>query len=143
MTPRRTWFGLVLVALLAAGCGGGSDGPEKETKAATVESVPGSELSRVTLTEDAARRLDVKLEAVAGGGEQPTQIPYGAVLYDPQGRTWTFVNPEALTFVRQAITVDHIDGQVAFLSAGPPPGTKVVTQGATEIYGAEVGVGDE
>ncbi len=84
------------------------------------------------------------MEAVtATAGGQGTQIPYGAVLYDPEGDTWAFVNVSALTFVRAPIDVDHIDGDVAFLSGGPPAGTKVVKVGAAELYGAEIGVGDE
>ncbi len=133
---------VTLVALAGAGCAQ-SDDEEAESSAATVEAVTGSEVSRVTLTEDAARRIDVHLEAVGGGGDQPTQIPYDAVLYDPSGRAWAFVNTEGLTYVRQPLTIDHIDARTAFLSAGPAAGARVVTQGATELYGAETGVGDE
>ena len=104
----------------------------------------GTELGRVTLTSDAARRLDIQMEpVVANGGGEGTRIPYGAVLYDPEGNTWAFVNVNALTFLRAPINVDHIDGDVAFLSDGPPVGTQVVKVGAAELYGAEIGVGDE
>ena len=72
-----------------------------------------------------------------------TQIPYGAVLYDPSGETWAFVNVEGRSFVRQPITVDHIEGDRAFLEDGPAVGAKVVTVGGAEIYGAELGVGDD
>jgi hypothetical protein len=138
----RAAAAVVLVALVATGCAKADD-EESESSAATVEAVVGSEVSQVTLTEDAARRIDVHLETVAGGGDQPTQIPYDAVLYDPSGRAWAFVNTRELTYVRQPLTIDHIVAPVAFLSAGPPVGTKVVTRGATELYGAEIGVGDE
>ena len=46
-----------------------------------------------------------------------TRIPYAAVLYDPNGDTWAFVNRKPLTYVRESITVDRIDGDVAFLTA--------------------------
>ena len=39
------------------------------------------------------------------------------------------------------VTVEEIEGDVAHISAGPPTGTLVVTTGAAELYGAEIGVG--
>jgi hypothetical protein len=39
--------------------------------------------------------------------------------------------------------VDSIRGGVAVLSVGPPAGTPVVTVGAAQLYGAEVGVEEE
>jgi hypothetical protein len=62
------------------------------------------------------------------------------VLYDAAGDTWTFTNPEPLVFVRQRISVTYIDGNRAVLADGPAPGTPVVTVGAAELYGAELGV---
>jgi hypothetical protein len=59
------------------------------------------------------------------------------VLYDTEGKTWTYTNPEPLVFVRHLVTIDHIDGDKAFLADGPPAGTKVVTVGAAELYGSE------
>jgi len=135
---------LMLVGLSMAACSDKATKAEGDHGAAAVEPVKGTDLGRVTVTKDAARRLDIQMEAVtATAGGQGTQIPYGAVLYDPQGDTWAFVNVSALTFVRAPIDVDHIEGDVAFLSGGPPAGTKVVKVGAAELYGAEIGVGDE
>ena len=110
---------------------------------ATVESIDGSDFKRVTLTQKAAERLDiqtapVRLEQV-NGSEQKI-IPYGGVMYGLQGETWTYTNPETLVFIRQSIIIDHIDGDLAFLSEGPDAGTEVVTVGAAMLYGAEVGV---
>ena len=45
--------------------------------------------------------------------------------------------PEPRTFVRQEISIDHVDGDSAMLSDGPPAGTEVVTVGAAEVYGTE------
>ena len=45
-------------------------------------------------------------------------------------------------FQRQAVTVDHIAGDTAFLSDGPKAGSEVVVIGAAELYGVEEGVGD-
>ena len=68
-------------------------------------------------------------------------IPYAAVVYDADGKTWAYVNSQPLVYERAEITVDEIEGETARLSAGPPAGTQVVTTGAAELYGAEIGVG--
>jgi hypothetical protein len=67
-------------------------------------------------------------------------IPYAAVIYDTEGNTWIYTNPEPLVFVRQSIVVDRIEGDEAFLSQGLDSGTMVVTVGVSELYGAETGV---
>ncbi len=61
-------------------------------------------------------------------------------MYDPEGGTWVYTNPEPLVFERAAITVDFIDGETAALLKGPAEGTLVVTVGSAELYGAEFGV---
>ena len=43
------------------------------------------------------------------------------MVYDTDGSTWTYVNTAARTYERKPITVTEIDGEVALLSAGPPP----------------------
>jgi hypothetical protein len=139
-----------LLALLAAACialtacGGASGAEGGGVRPARVERVAGSVTRRVVLTEEAAKRIDVRLAPVAAGAAATaTQIPYSAVLYDPSGATWAFVSTRPLTFQRQAITIDRIDADTAYLSSGPPAGTQVVTVGVTELYGAEIGVGDD
>jgi hypothetical protein len=63
------------------------------------------------------------------------------VLYDAKGATWVYTNPSPLTFVRHAIHIDHIQGDLAVLSDGPPVGTALVIVGAAELFGAETGIG--
>jgi hypothetical protein len=70
-------------------------------------------------------------------------MPYAAVLYDKQGKTFTYTSPKPLVFVRHSITVDHIKGNDAFLSNGPPPGTAVVTVGSQELFGVEYEVEED
>lgn len=67
-------------------------------------------------------------------------IPYAAVLYGVHGETWVYTNPEPLVFIRTAITVDYIEGDLAILLEGPEVGTPVVTVGAAELFGTETGV---
>ncbi|MFN2484422.1 MAG: hypothetical protein ABR509_05725 [Candidatus Limnocylindria bacterium] len=108
---------------------------------AQVEPIEGTDLSRITLTADAARRLDIQTEPVhdSAGGE--LVVPYSAVIYDASGDTWVYTSPETLVFVRHAITVESINGDDVVLSSGPDVGTLVVTVGAAELYGTEGDIG--
>lgn len=138
---------LVVVLLVAAAVGavallGGkkSDSAADHNGPAEVEHVEGESLSRVTLTPEAAERLGIETVAVRTAAER-TSVPYAALIYDPQGETWVYTNPERMVFVRAQVEVDRIEGQLAFLSAGPASGTDVVTVGGAELYGTEFEVG--
>src|SRR5512134_3687795 len=133
----------VLAGLHLAACQQAAEKKEKVAPA-HVEHIEGEEVSRVTLTEKAAERLAVTLDVVRDervGGTLRKVVPYGAVLYDVNGRTWVYTSPESLVFVRREIVVDHIAGDLAVLTDGPPAGTRVVTLGATELHGAEFEIG--
>jgi hypothetical protein len=112
---------------------------------AKVERVEGSEdVNRVTLTPKAVERLGIRTTPIGEAtvaGKKRKVIPYGAVLYDAEGKTSVYVSPAPNTYVRQPITVDFIEGDRAVLVAGPPAGTAIVTVGASELYGTETGVG--
>ena len=150
MRLRHGWLVALLIvtgfAFLA--CTRPSTEKQNGNDPAKVEPIEGSDVQRVTLSSDAARRLDVQtapVRALRGGhgGRARMVIPYAAVLYDPNGDTWAYTNPAPLVFVRARIDVDHIEGSQAFLSSGPPPGTEVVTVGASELLGVEYRVGGE
>jgi hypothetical protein len=82
----------------------------------------------------------VRLALIATQGTQGKVVPYSSVIYDVRGGTWVYTKePNALAFVRQSITIDYIEGDMAFLADGPPAGTEVVTVGGAELYGAETG----
>lgn len=135
---------IVLVAILLYRNTGESEKPIK-TEPAKVEVIEGSELKRVILTNKAAERLGIETAAVrwmtiAQRGTRLV-VPYSSMLYDLNGKTWVYTNPEPLTFVRYPISVDYIENDIAILSVGPAAGTLVVTVGAAELYGAETGVG--
>jgi hypothetical protein len=68
-------------------------------------------------------------------------VPYAAVVYDKDGSTWVYTNPQPLAYIRIAITVEVIKGNDAILREGPDVGMKVATTGAPQLYGAEKGVG--
>ena len=109
---------------------------ERVVEPATVEPIEGTEVKRVRFSEDGAERVGLQTAAVREDGEEKV-IPYAAVLYDAEGRAFTYTSPERLAFVRQAIEVDRVEGDRAVLADGPPAGTGVVTVGAAEVYGTE------
>jgi hypothetical protein len=138
-------------ALLLAGLGGlavlglaackDSSSESEKPAPASLEEVAEGEIGRITLTEAAARRLDIQTAAVEAGAGGALQVPFDAVIYQPDGSTWVYASPEALVFKREPIEVDRIDGDVALVRSGPAAGTPVVTVGASELWGFEFGVG--
>lgn len=140
---------LAALCLGAAACSRTDTEAEEESSsdAVTLEPVQGTELSKVILSQRAAERLGIRTDRVRlqrqpGAGTRKV-IAYGAVLYDEQGDTWTFTSPAPLTFLRQKIDIAYINGTSVVLRDGPPAGTTVVTEGAAELLGAELGVGEE
>ena len=125
---------LILIGLSLTACASKSESPKK-VDPVTLEEIYGTDFKRVILTEKAAERIDVQTAEVSGN-----TLPYAAVIYDTEGNTWIYTNPEPLTYVRAPILVDHIDGDQAILTEGLDAGTKVVILGVSEIYGAETGV---
>jgi len=132
---------LILACLLVSACGQApADTAAEENHNITVEQLEGPDPTRETLTEDAARRLDIQTAAARDAevnGAKRTVIPYAAIIYDTEGATWVYLNPEPLTFVRHPVAVDDIKGDQVFLSDALPSGSAVVTVGVAELYGAE------
>lgn len=143
----KSIHGCILFVLLAASLQIAACAP-LTTKAQKVqpfrlEPVEGMEFKRVILTEKAAQRLDIQTVPVRiqdASGSQQKVVPYAAVMYGLDGQTWAYTNPEPLVFVRQVIVIQAIQGDLVVLSEGPDIGTPVVTVGAAELYGAELGV---
>ena len=130
---------LLLVTLIFAGLLLSACGPKESTSEKIVpsqlEPIEGTDLSKVILTEKAAERIGIETVSASG-----TSVPYAAVIYDIEGNTWIYTNPEPLTFVREPIVVDHIEGNTAFLAESLPSEFNVVTVGVSELYGTETGV---
>ena len=143
MRNVRSVMAAMMLVLPLSGCRQEAPASPKQSPATLEESgQPG--IKRVRLTERAAERLgietvQVREEAVtvADNSVQRKVIPYGAIIYDTKGQTWTFTNPEPLVFVRQSVTVERISGDKVILTEGPPAGTTVVTLGSAELMGAE------
>jgi hypothetical protein len=149
MRHTKSWAAVALViaglALLPA-CAKAEPEVGKD-ESAKVEQVKGTNLNRVILSAEAAKRLGIQTAPVRdireANGAPRKAVPYAAVLYDADGKAVTYTNPEPLVYVMSPITIDHIENDTAMLSDGPPTGTPVVTVGATELFGVESGVSEE
>ncbi|KRE55791.1 hypothetical protein ASG92_24225 [Arthrobacter sp. Soil736] len=131
---------LILLALTLPGC---SQPPAEAVAAgdaaASLQEIPGSDVKRIVLTERAVGNIGLQTSTTSTDPKsRKLTVPYLAILYDSQGKTWVYTNPEPRVYVRQPVTVARIDGEVAQLSGGPAPGTTVVTLGAEELFGAEL-----
>lgn len=139
-TSQWAAAGLLVAGLALTGCSELAEADTELPQPATVESVAGSKLSKLTLEERAIERLGIKTTPAQDGAAGQKVVPYSAVIYDAAGATWVYTNPEARVYLRHPITVKSIGTEQAILSAGPPAGTAVVTTGAAELYGTELGV---
>jgi hypothetical protein len=147
-SKNRTGIALLLLtAALVGSSEAKAAGPTEATAAASsnrparLEAISGSNIKKITLTLKAAQRLDVQIGKVRQDEAGRKVVPYAAVVYDKDGSTWVYTNPQPLTFVRQAIVVEDIKGDDAVLKEGPDVGMQVATTGAPQLYGAEKGVG--
>jgi outer membrane murein-binding lipoprotein Lpp len=140
---------VVLAGLALSGC---AQAPAEEEEAAThevkVERYDATNVVHVRLTAAAAKRLGIRTQpvqelVVGGTGSPRSTIPSVAVIYDPEGKTWAYTNPQPLLFVRVPVVVVLVQGDRAILTQGPAVGTPVVTVGAALLLGAETGVGEE
>jgi hypothetical protein len=136
---RGKWLivGIVASGVVLAGCGTPAESaPEKP---AQVQSIQGTSLSRIVLTQRAAERAGIRTAPVQQLSTGLT-IPLAAVVYLSDGTTWVYTATGPLTYVRQGVSIAQVAGDVAVLKTGPAPGTSVVTVGAAELLGSEYGV---
>jgi hypothetical protein len=139
---RAACAGLVLIAgvVSLSACGEASSGYDYETAShhepAKLEPIKGTDVQRVIFDAKAAERVGLQTAPIRHN-EQGKIMPYAALIYDADGNTYAYTAPEPLTYVRQEINIDHMDGDSVVLSDGPPAGTEVVTVGAAQVYGTE------
>lgn len=137
---------LIIACLQLSACAQASPdyaGEDNTSAPARVVHITGTSLNNVILTAEAAKRLDIQTTLIHDAqlqGKTRKVIPYSAVIYDLHGETWVYTNPSPLTYIRGSVTVDHIEGDQAVLSEGPPSGTTIVAVGSPELYGTEFGV---
>jgi hypothetical protein len=147
---------VLLIALGLAGCARSQRAEENLDSSVQIQAIPGGNLHRLTLSEQTMQRLGIETTGVRtapvskptvstprAGGTARTVVPISAVVYDPNGGSWTYTQPALRAFVREPVVIDHVTGNDAFLDSGPPAGTPVVVVGAPELLGCEYGVGEE
>jgi hypothetical protein len=133
----RAACAVFVLALTLAGC---TEVEEKEThgyEPSKLTELKG-DAKRVTVTAEGARRVALRRAAAGRAARGRTIVPYGALLYDKEGKTSLYVAKTPLTFERVQVDVERIEGNRALLRRGPAAGTQVVTQGASEVYGTEL-----
>lgn len=143
-TDRWILVFFTTLTLLVSACAQSTE-PETPTVdegPARLEAIAGSEVKKVILSDDAVKRIGVQTAPVAAADGGRVQVPSATVLFDQQGRTWVFTEPEHDVFVRQEVKVIGTNGEDTILSTGPTADTPVVTVGVAELYGSELGVGD-
>jgi hypothetical protein len=136
---RLAWLAPLCAVLLLSGCRDVATEEEVGYEPSKVEPIKGSELSRVILTEDAARRIGLDTTPVTSRGGR-TVVPESAVWVDVNGDEWVYTNPETLVFIRAQVVVDRYDEGSAFLSEGPASGTEVASIGVPQLIGSEFGI---
>jgi hypothetical protein len=139
---------IIIVSLIFVACKKSKSIYEKIEPAHT-EHIDNSDLSKLTLTQRAVERLGIITDTITeeplieDSGEQSTQkvTPYASVIYDSNGHTWVYTNPEKYVYIRPEIKINTIKGQKVYLFEGPSVGTTVVIQGAAELFGTEYDIG--
>lgn len=83
--------------------------------------------------------------------EKSRTVPWGAVIHDVYGGTWVYEETAPHTYVRIRVEVRHVQDGTAVLQVrrvkmgaemmetGPKVGATIVTVGAAELFGTEVG----
>ena len=140
---------VAVITLGASGCSeAGASNEENPETAVTVEAgADEDQPARLTVSERAEQRLGLRTEPVrplTGQANGATEvIAYSAVVYDADGKSWTYSAPSPRTYIRVPIVISSIAGQTVQLKSGPPVGTQVVVVGAPELVGAEAGISGE
>jgi hypothetical protein len=130
----------LFAVLLLVACAETPSGEHVVNEPVRLEEIEGSDLERVILTPKAAERTGIETTPVRRNGKRLV-VPSAAVFFDENGVAWVYINPRPLVFERREIKIDYEEGDTAFLSDGPAPGTLVVTVGVPELYGAESEIG--
>ena len=142
MPGARRWAALapVCVVLALTGCRDLATEEEKGGyEPAVVEPIEGSDLSRVILTEDAARRIQLETSTATERGNRVV-VPESAIWVDVAGDEWVYTEPEPLVFQRVHVVVERYRDGTAFLDEGIETGDEVVSVGVPQLIGSEFGI---
>ncbi len=140
-TRVLTAVAVMVLCSAAAGCAQVKSQAATQYQPVHVETVdPATGLKRVTFTDEGASRADIQTAPVKQSGAL-LEVPSAALIYDNKGNTLVYVALDPLTYQREIVEVVIDDGRIVKLSRGPKVGTQVVTTGANQVWGAELGVG--
>jgi hypothetical protein len=128
---------LALAAVPLSSCKEVEESSSAGYEPSKLEAVKGTDVKRVTLTAEGARRAGLQTAQVERVGPH-TVVPYAALIYDAEGKTYVYAREKPLSYLREEVKVDRIEGDRVLLSDGPPAGSAVVTVGAFEAYGTEL-----
>lgn len=140
-TLRKAVLGCVVAVAVAtsAGCAEIESVTAEPYEPAALESTGPDKPARVILTEEAVDRVALQTTEVKALGKDLT-VDHAALVFDKVGKPWVFSVIGPRTYLRAAVTIKEVQDNVVTLSAGPPAGTQVVTVGAIELWGAELGI---
>lgn len=85
------------------------------------------------------QRVNVSLALRSQG--RALVVSWSSVLYDIHGAAWVYENTAPHAFVRRRVEVRRVAGDLAVLERGPAVGARIVTAGAAELFGTELGSG--
>jgi hypothetical protein len=140
-TLRRAVLGCVVAIAVAtsAGCAEIESVTAEPYEPAALESTGPDKPARIILTDEAVDRVALQTTEVKPLGKELT-VDHAALVFDKAGKPWVFTVVGPRTYVRAAIGIKEVQDNLMILSAGPPAGTQVVTVGAIELWGAELGI---
>jgi hypothetical protein len=140
-TLRRAVLGCVVAIAVAtsAGCAEIESVTAEPYEPAALESTGPDKPARIILTDEAVDRVALQTTEVKPLGKELT-VDHAALVFDKAGKPWVFTVVAPRTYLRAAIGIEEVQDNLVILSAGPPAGTQVVTVGAIELWGAELGI---
>ena len=140
-TLRRAVLGCIVAIAVAtsAGCAEIESVTAEPYEPAALESTGPDKPARITLTDEAVDRVALQTTEVKTLGKDLT-VDHAALVFDKAGKPWVFTVVGPRTYVRAAIGIKETQDGVVIMSSGPPVGTQVVTVGAIELWGAELGI---
>jgi RND family efflux transporter MFP subunit len=75
------------------------------------------------------------------GDDSALHVPHSAVVRDVGGAAWVYEALPEHAYERRRVEIERVEGSAALVSRGISEGTRVVSEGAAELYGFEFGSG--
>ncbi|MDI1310463.1 MAG: efflux RND transporter periplasmic adaptor subunit [Methylotenera sp.] len=85
-----------------------------------------------------AERVSISLNTFNKQQKRMT-IPWSAVVFDINGGSWVYTQKTNTAFERKRVFVERVSSGNAVINEGPAEGSKIVVNGALELFGVETG----